>query len=94
MSVIENCGRAFERTGLPLKGRDRPRAVWVDLRAAGSMAIDDGLVLEVVRGGLQRWLRSADGQWIGLVSYVVRCADGSTYKAVDQLVPAYALRPR
>ena len=62
--------------------------------ATGSTPVGDGLVLEVVPGGLHRWLRSAEGQWIGLVSYLVRCADGSTYKAADQLVPAHAMQPR
>jgi hypothetical protein len=88
-----------ERSGLPLKGREAAIAgVWVDLRAlfppAAGRQVPDGLVLEVVPGGLQKWIRGADGQWIGVVTYVARRTDGSTYKAADQLVPANALRPR
>ena len=43
--------------------------------------------------GRQRWVKKTGG-WVGVVTYVARMADGSTYKATDQLVPAHALRPR
>jgi hypothetical protein len=43
---------------------------------------------------LHRWLRSATGDWIGVCTVLISRGDGSTYRAVDQLVPAQALRPR
>ena len=59
-------------------------------RAAG-----DGLVLRGwAAGSLHRWMRSAGGQWIGVCTVLIERADGQTYKAVEQLVPARALRPR
>jgi hypothetical protein len=45
-------------------------------------------------GALHRWLRSSTGQWIGVCTIIIEHSDGSTYKAVDQLVPAEALRRR
>jgi hypothetical protein len=45
-------------------------------------------------GALQRWLRSATGQWIGVVTFIIEQSDGTTYKAVEQLVRAEAMRPR
>ena len=45
-------------------------------------------------GTLHRWLRSATGDWIGVCTVLISRGDGSTYRAVDQLVPAQALRPR
>ena len=45
-------------------------------------------------GALHRWLRSAGGQWVGVCTVLIGQADGRTYKAVEQLVPARALRPR
>jgi hypothetical protein len=88
-----------ERSGLPLKGRDPVQAVWVNLPALfpepSTSSVASGLVIdEVAPGGLHRWERTADGQWIGVVTIVMRRADGSTFKAADQLVPALALRPR
>jgi hypothetical protein len=91
-----------ERSGRPLTVRGHATAVWVDLRAvlssepsSNQAAAPDGLLLdEPCAGGLSRWLRSAGGDWIGVVTYVARTADGKTFKAADQLVPARALRPR
>jgi hypothetical protein len=83
------------RSGQPLaSGEQAITAVWVDLAGVfGPSNGNEGLVVGVVPGGLQRWIRSTAG-WVGVVTYVVRMADGSSYKAVEQLVPARALRPR
>ena len=54
-----------------------------------------GLVTDMpASGGLSRWLRTADGVWVGVVTYVATLGDGTTMKCADQLVPGYALRPR
>jgi hypothetical protein len=45
-------------------------------------------------GALHRWLRSTTGQWIGVCTILIPRADGTLYRATDQLVPAEALRPR
>lgn len=45
-------------------------------------------------GALHRWIRSSGGQWVGVVTFAISMTDGTTYKAVEQLVPAEALRPR
>jgi hypothetical protein len=45
-------------------------------------------------GTLHRWLRSGTGDWIGVCTVLISRGDGSTYRAVDQLVPAQALRQR
>jgi hypothetical protein len=87
-----------EGTGQPLSSREHARGVWVDLAAvfgppSSADAAPHGLVLETVPGGLQRWVKTTGG-WVGVVTYVARMADGSTYKAESQLVPAEALRPR
>jgi hypothetical protein len=87
-----------ERTDQPLSSHEQARGVWVDLAAvfgppSSADAAPDGLVLETVPGGLLRWVKTTGG-WVGVVTYVARMADGSTYKATDQLVPAHALRPR
>ena len=47
-----------------------------------------------VAGGLSRWLRTADGAWIGVVTYVATLTDGTSVKYADQLVPAHILTPR
>ena len=60
-----------------------------------SAADDDRLHLRGwAVGTLHRWLRSSTGDWIGVCTIVISRGDGSTYRAVDQLVPAQALRPR
>jgi hypothetical protein len=86
-----------ERSGLPLKGRDQARAVWVDLRqlfGRGSAAAEGIDIRRPAPGGLHAWLRTSDGAWVGRVSYVVVMTDGTTRKFADQLVPAHALSPR
>jgi len=45
-------------------------------------------------GGLSRWLRTADGGWVGVVTYVATLTNGNTIKCADQLLPADALTPR
>ena len=87
--------RSTARSGQPLASREQAiTGVWVDLaKVFGPSNGTEGLVVEVAPGGLQRWIRSTAG-WGGVVTYVVRMTDGSTYKAADQLVPAEALRPR
>jgi hypothetical protein len=83
-----------ERSGLPLKGRGQAQPVRVDLavvfgQAAGSAG---GIVTtQLVAGGLSRWLRTADGAWVGVVTYVATMTDGTTMKCADQLLPAHAL---
>lgn len=55
----------------------------------------DGLVLTGwTPGVLHRWLRSATGEWIGVVTILIPTTEGGTFKAQDQLVPAQALQPR
>jgi len=72
--------------------------VWVDLGKmfgrSTSSSVADGLVLEDVHGDLIRWTRSVGGSWIGIVTWVGRTAQGGQVRAVDQWVPANALRPR
>jgi hypothetical protein len=72
--------------------------VWVNLHklfgSPTSSSALDGLVLEDVHGDLSRWTRSADGGWIGIVTWIGRTAEGRSVKALDQWVPADALRPR
>jgi len=86
-----------ERSGAPLKGRDQAQAVWVDLatlfgRAEGMAA---GIITDrPVAGGLSRWLRTADGAWVGVVTYFATLTDGTSVKYADQLVPARVLTPR
>lgn len=45
-------------------------------------------------GVLHRRLRSATGQWIGVVTILIATTSDGTFKAQDQLVPAEALQPR
>jgi hypothetical protein len=45
-------------------------------------------------GALHRWLRSSTGQWIGVCTVLITRANGGTYRAVDQLVPASSIRQR
>ncbi len=55
----------------------------------------DGLELRGwAPGALHRWVRSTDGEWVGVCTVLIGHSDGSTYKAVDQIVPAQALRPQ
>jgi hypothetical protein len=88
-----------ERAGVPLAGRPTARPVEVNLDllfpGEGTPTTGDGLVLRgSTAGALHRWLRSAGGQWVGVCTMLITRADGGCYQAVDQLVPARALRPR
>ena len=49
-----------------------------------------------VPGTLLRWLRTGTGDWLGLVDYEIPFANGRHRGVylVQQLLPAYALRPR
>jgi hypothetical protein len=49
-----------------------------------------------VRGELHRWWRTAEGTWLGQVTYVLGYADGRDHwiRVEDQLLPATALSPR
>ena len=49
-----------------------------------------------VPGDLLQWLRTADDEWLGLVTYQLPFAD-ERHQCIyleRQLLPAYALRPR
>ena len=86
-----------ERSGLPLKGRGHAQPVWVDLIAVlgqGTGASAGIITNRPAAGGLSRWMRTADGAWVGVVTYVATLTDGSSIKCTDQLVPAHALTPR
>lgn len=59
--------------------------------------VADGLDLSGrTRGLLSGWHRSVRGDWLGVVNFYVPYADGrrSRLYLSNQLVPAYALRPR
>ncbi len=84
------------RSGLPLTGRAQAQPVWVNLaivfgRADSAAA---GIVTaQPAAGGLSHWLRTADGAWVGVVTYVATLTDGTTIKCTDQPLPARALTP-
>ncbi len=85
------------RSGGPLKGRDHAQPVWVDLAALFERATGaaGGIVTDrPVAGGLSRWLRTADGAWVGVVTYVATLTDATSVKYADQLHPARVLKPR
>lgn len=79
-------------------------AVWVRLDyicirpdAAPHKVVPDGLDMTgAVPGLLRRWHRTVNGDWLGVVNFHVPYADGRRDRLylADQLVPAYALRPR
>jgi hypothetical protein len=99
-AVAPNMGSNW-RSGLPASVHPEPlMAVLVSLDAVfptdhPATAERDGLVLTGWTAGvLHRWLRSATGQWIGVVTILIAITAGGTFKAEDQLVPAEALRPR
>lgn len=90
-----------ERSGRPLRTRADPptTAVLVSLDAlfppTDHTVERDGLVLTGwTPGVLHRWLRSATGEWVGVVTILIATTTGGTFKAQDQLVPAQALQPR
>jgi hypothetical protein len=96
-SYSSNVG-SKERAGQPPTSRDHTRGVWVDLTAVfgppnSAGAPPEGLVLEVVPGGLQRWVKSTGG-WIGVVTWVGRTTAGESVNAADQWITGAALRPR
>ncbi|WP_245746137.1 hypothetical protein [Nocardia altamirensis] len=80
-----------------------PRPVWVRLEA---IVIRDpgtpkhingaGVIMRGERPGvLTHWVPTVDGDWMGRVTFTVQYADGRPdLHVADQLVPAYALRPR
>lgn len=79
-------------------------AVWVVLDGicvrvpgAPSHVAPDGLDMTgQVPGLLSAWHKTVKGDWLGLVNFSVPYADGRRHKLrlSNQLVPAYALRPR
>ncbi|RBO85176.1 hypothetical protein DFR74_11524 [Nocardia puris] len=81
-----------------------PRPVWVRLDAVlirdpGAPCHVNGAGLDMRGerpGWLSHWVPSVDGWWMGRVTYSIAYADGRRDPLVlaDQLVPAYALRPR
>jgi hypothetical protein len=59
--------------------------------------VGDGLDMSgTVPGLLHGWFQTVDGDWLGVVNYAIPYADGRQDKVrlSDQLVSAYALRPR
>lgn len=80
------------------------RAVWVNLdkicirpNNEPSRVVPDGLDMTgQVRGLLREWHRTARGDWLGVVNFKIPYADGRQHRLLlsNQLVPAYALRPR
>lgn len=88
------------RSGLPARTQPETTAVLVSLDALFPLdrpptRQHEGLVLTGWTAGvLHRWLRSATGQWIGVVTILIPTTNDGTFKAQDQLVPAEALRPR
>ena len=89
--------RSNERSGLPLKGRPPAQAVWVDLAAVFGRADSaaTGIVTtQPAAGALSRWMRTADGAWVGVVTSIATLTDGTTIKCPDQHLPAHALTPR
>ncbi|MGW5142712.1 hypothetical protein ACWEPH_26945 [Nocardia beijingensis] len=80
-----------------------PRPVWVRLDALLVRDLQmprhaNGAGVEMrgeTAGTLTHWIPTVDGDWLGRVTYTLRYADGrGPLKMCDQLVPAYALRPR
>ncbi|CAM4523832.1 hypothetical protein NONI108955_42640 [Nocardia ninae] len=82
---------------------EQPKPVWVRLDA---IVIRDpgtpkhtngsGVIMEGERPGvLTHWVPTVAGDWMGRVTFSVQYADGRPdLRVADQLVPAYALRPR
>jgi hypothetical protein len=69
--------------------------VWVDLAVVFGRAegVAPGIVTtQPAPGGLSRWLRTAEGAWVGVVTYVATLTDGTTIKCADQLLPAQTPR--
>jgi hypothetical protein len=80
------------------------RPVWVLLDRllmrdpdAPRHVVGDGLDMSgTVPGLLHGWFQTVNGDWLGVVNFAVPYADGRRNKVwlPDQLVPAYALKPR
>jgi hypothetical protein len=78
--------------------------VWVQLDRvfvrdpdATRHVVGDGLDMSgTVPGLLHGWFQTVDGDWLGVVNYAIPYADGrrDNVRLSDQLVSAYALRPR
>lgn len=78
--------------------------VWVQLEAINArmpgmpkhLAPKDLDMSGQVRGMLQRWCQSVDGDWLRFVNFSIPYVDGrrDEPKLSGQLVPAYAVRPR
>jgi len=86
-----------ERSGLPLTSREHAKPVWVDLRAWLGAATGGAIGVDVDQpcpGGLETWLRTSEGAYVGVVNVIVTFTDGSTRKLDAQLIRADALRPR
>ncbi|OXM69344.1 hypothetical protein [Amycolatopsis vastitatis] len=72
-------------------------AIFVRIKGAPHHVIDDGLDFTgEVHGLLHGWCPTSRGDWLGVVDFDISFVDGRRRKirAVDQLVPLYALRPR
>lgn len=89
----------------PVHGERRELTpVWVVLDAlcirvpgAPSHVVVDGLNMTgQVPGLLRTWHKTVKGDWLGVVNFAIPYADEYRGKLhlSDQLVPAYALRPR
>jgi hypothetical protein len=88
-------------------GMDMRRPVWVKLSLVFPRRPDAPVPVQLpdpravdataeVPGDLVQWLRTAGGEWLGLVTYQLPFAD-ERHKRIylkRQLLPAYALRPR
>ena len=88
-----------ERYAHLLTNQPQGMSVYVSLDALfpppGPSSSVEGLKLRGwAPGALQRWVRSSTGDWIGIVTFLIEQTDGSTFKAVDQFVPAEAMRPK
>jgi hypothetical protein len=60
-------------------------------------AVIDGLELSGTTRGIQLgWKRSSTGEWLAVVNYAIRRADGQGEPTIwnEQLVPAAAISPR
>lgn len=80
-----------------------PKPVWVRLdailiRDPGTPRHTNGAGVDMTGeqpGTLTHWVPTFHGDWLGRVNFSVPYADGRTpLHLADQLVPAYALRPR
>lgn len=80
------------RSGLPLRAAPPTTAVLVSLDALfptdHASAERDGLILTGwTPGVLHRWLRSATGGWIGVVTILIATTDAGTFKPKTSSCP-------